>query len=54
MTKLIKEVSEEDMAMVYALLIMKGKKTFMQVPDTGTLRTQVTTILIEDMEFQQN
>lgn len=35
----------EDMAVVYATLIIKGKKTFAQVPDT--LKEQVREILID-------
>lgn len=35
----------EDMAVVYATLIIKGKKTFAQVPDT--LKEQVRQILID-------
>ena len=38
-----------DMAMVYALLIVKGKKTFAEVPET--LKEQVREILI-DMECE--
>ena len=37
------------MAMVYALLIVKGKKTFAEVPET--LKEQVREILI-DMECE--
>lgn len=37
------------MAMVYALLIVKGKKTFTEVPET--LKEQVREILI-DMECE--
>lgn len=35
------------MAIIYATLIVNGRKTFSQVPDVGTLRTQVAEILIE-------
>lgn len=36
---------EEDMAIVYATLIVKGRKTFAQVPDK--LKEQVEEILID-------
>ena len=39
------------MAMVYVLLIIKGKKTFLQVPNT--LKAQVADILVNDMELPE-
>ena len=39
------------MAMVYVLLIIKGKKTFLQVPNT--LKAQVADILVNDMELAE-
>ena len=35
------------MAAVYANLIIKGKKTFEEVPNRGNIREQVKVILIE-------
>jgi len=39
------------MAIIYATLIFKGRKTFMQVPDI--LKVQVAEILVEDMELPE-
>lgn len=45
---LVKE--NKDMAVIYATLIIKGKKTFSQVP--STLKAEVKQILIDcDCEF---
>lgn len=43
--KLLFKKEEETMAMVYVSLIIKGKKTYKQVPDT--LKPQVKQILID-------
>ena len=40
------------MAIIYVTLIVRGKKTFMQVPDAGNLRTEVANTLI-DMELPE-
>lgn len=39
------------MAIIYATLIFKGRKTFMQVPNT--LKAQVADILVNDMELPE-
>ena len=43
--KILLRKEEETMAMIYASLIIKGKKTYAQVPET--LKEQVKEILID-------